>query len=171
MLTLHARSVKIRVQARNALNRGRNPDRIPGPREQAPARRPAEGRACRMQPQIRAEGRAGRMRSSSLPAPQAPVLGDVPGQRRRSPQQLQAVVVGTRNAGPAGRRHATPNSRGPREPPHTVPHVPRRPATEQTGQTERPCAADRTKPGSRHDTRVACSPTPRPRPGRGPRPR
>lgn len=63
------RSLKIRVQAGNALSRGRNPGKIPGPREQAPARKPAEGRAGRMQPQIRAESRAWRMRSQFTPRP------------------------------------------------------------------------------------------------------
>lgn len=84
--------------------------------------------------------------------------------RGHSPQQLQAVEVGTGDAWPAGRRHAAPDRRGPRQAPHTFPRIPRRLAMEQVSQTEWPWAADRTQHGGRHDTRFGCPPTLRPRP-------
>ena len=80
--------------------------------------------------------------------------------RARSPQQLHAIAVGARGARSAGRGHAPPGPREPREPPRTSPKAPGRPAEAQAGNAEPQRAAGGTQHGGRHDTDVACPPTP-----------
>lgn len=80
--------------------------------------------------------------------------------RARSPQQLQAVAVGAPGARSAGRGHAPPGSREPREPPRARPQSPGRPAAAHAGNSEPQRAAGGAQHGGRHDTDATCPPTP-----------
>lgn len=135
-LTLHARSLKIRVQAGNALSRGRNPDKIPGPREQVPARRPAEGRAWWMQPQIGAESRTPRMRSQLTPRPTGSRSRGRPG----AAPPLTSAAPGSSGRNPGCRvRWPPPRCAEPPRAPGAAAHGPTRPeaAGDGTGRPNR----------------------------------